>query len=254
MNMAAVKPGPPHRRPVDADLVWAVLLLVLCGVNIVADPELRGWAAAASAVTALSLSLGVALRRRVPERTLVLALAVCLAQIVWSGGPAVAAFAVYAIVCAAADLGARWAVRLALIGGLGAAALAAVRQDRGLGTAVEMTVALSVPIALSWALGFRARCRRCYRRQLAERADGLAQLRSDRHRAAVADQRAEICREMYDLTGHRVAGMVVHAEAADRVLDAAPERAGQSLHVIATMGRESEAELRRARTLLRDPE
>jgi hypothetical protein len=243
-----------RRHLTAADLCWALLLLVLCGVNIVLDSALRGWPAVAAGAVALTLATGVALRRRLPERALLLALAVCLVEIVRDDGLPAAALAVYAIVCAGAERGARWAVRLALYGGLAAAALTAVRASRGPGGTAELAVVLSLPIALSWAVGYRARCRRCHRKQLAERAELLARVRAVRHRAAVAAQRIEICREMYDLTGHRVAGMVVQADAAGRVLDAAPGQARQALSAIAGSGRESECELRHAVGLLRVPD
>ncbi|ARQ67673.1 DUF7134 domain-containing protein [Streptomyces marincola] len=248
----ARRPFPSRYRCPAVDCAAAAVLLALSAANIAADPALRGWAGAVSAVTALSLSVGVALRRRVPERTLLLALAVCLAQIVWSDGLVTVAFAVYAIVSAAADLGDVWAMRLALFGGLAAAVLTAVREGSGVGPALELALALAVPVTLSWAIGYRARCRRRYRAQLAERADALARLRHERERAAVAAQRVEICREMYDLAGHRVAGMVVHAQAAGRVLEAAPGAARRSLELIGTLGRASEAELRQVRALLRE--
>ncbi|MDT0344294.1 histidine kinase dimerization/phosphoacceptor domain-containing protein [Streptomyces litchfieldiae] len=241
----------PRRNPAATDICGALLVFALCVVNIAVDSSLHGWAAVVPATVAVALSLGVALRRRLPERMLLLALAGCLAEILRDGALPAAALAVYAIICAVADRGARWAVRLALAGGLGVAVLAAVRDADAPGAAIKTTVALSVPIALAWALGYRTRCRRCYRTQLAERAAGLAQIRAARQRAAVAAQRIEICREMYDIAGHRVAGMVVQAEAAGRVLDSAPGKARQALTVIAGTGRESETELRRARGLLR---
>ncbi|RBM07258.1 histidine kinase [Streptomyces sp. PT12] len=240
-----------RRHSTTVDLSLAALVLTLCAVNIAVDPSLRGHDGALAVLLMLSLTLGVALRQRVPEGTLLLALLACLTQIVWENEALWApSLAVYVIVCAVADRGAKWAARLALFGGIGATVFAAVRESRGAEGTAELVLGWSVPLTLAWALGYRARCRRCLGRQLAERAETAALMRSARREAALATQRIEIVREMYDITGQRVAGMVVQAEAADRMLDAAPGQARQALGAIASNGRESETDLRRTWGLL----
>ncbi|WP_159001108.1 DUF7134 domain-containing protein [Streptomyces sp. SBT349] len=241
-----------RRHAVEADLCWAGLVLVLCGVDMATAAPPGGTHLALSAVLALSLAAGVALRRRLPEPMLLVALLACLVQIVWQDQALWAsALAVYVIVFSVTDRGAWWAARLALLGGLGTVLLAAVREPRGAEAAADIVIGWSVPLTLSWALGFRARCRRCFR-TLAEGDDSVELMRSARREAALACQRIEIVREMYDITGQRVAGMVVQAEAADRVLDAAPGQARQALGAIVSNGRESETDLRRTLGLLSD--
>jgi len=75
-------------------------------------------------------------------------------------------------------------------------------------------------------------------------------------RLAAADERARVARELHDVVAHGVSLMVVHAEAADAVLDSDPAAARRSLRQAAETGRASVAELRRLLDLLRvtDPE
>ncbi|MGK5532242.1 histidine kinase dimerization/phosphoacceptor domain-containing protein [Streptomyces sp. URMC 129] len=244
----------PGRRPAWSDAGRALLLLALCGANIAADPGLRGGGLAVPVAVTAALAVGVELCRRLPERALLLAFAVVLIQIVWDDELPAASIALYVIVATVAARGAQWAVRLSLYGGLAATALAAARESDGPARALELALVMAAPLILSWALGYRARFLRRYRAQLAERDAGLGRIRAARWRAAVTAQRVRICEEMLDVAGHRVAGMVVQAEAADRVLDSAPGRAREALTTIAGTGRESESELRRARQLLRGQE
>ncbi|MFE0690504.1 DUF7134 domain-containing protein [Streptomyces xiamenensis] len=244
-----------RRLPINADGGWALLLLILCGSHIAVDPELRDSAAVVALVVGAIMSAAVAVRRRSPEKVLLLALVVCVVQIVLGFGPLSTMFAVFVAIATAANHGAPWAAWLALLGGLATALLAGVvtaaSQPDPLRMAFGVVLWLSVPFTLSWALGHRARFRRGYRRQLAERAASQASLDATCRRAALVTTRVEICREMYDITGHRLAGMVVQADAAGRVLATSPDQAGQALEAISEAGHASEHELRQARVLLR---
>ncbi|TDC23849.1 histidine kinase [Streptomyces sp. 8K308] len=245
-----------RRDLVDAWL--AVLVLALCALNVGLDEEWRGADLVVTVPLSLGASLAVALRRRMPERMLLLVLAGCLAQSLLGNALIATTPAVYAVVSAVAVRGAPWAVGLALVGGVTASVIGVVsstaRDEMPIGAATQVAIALLLPFTLSWALGYRRRFQRCYRHQLAERADSVERIDAVRRQAALAAQRAEICREMYDITGHRVAGMVVQAEAAGRVLDRAPGQARQALRTIAHAGRESETELRRMLGVLGDAE
>ncbi|TDC76981.1 DUF7134 domain-containing protein [Streptomyces hainanensis] len=248
-----------HDRTGRVDQVdaWlALLLLMLCVFNIAVDERLRGVDLLEAVPLALAMTAALAMRRRMPETTLLVALAAWVVQVVLENGLLATAPALYAVVSTVAVHGAPWAMGLALAGGLSASVLAATwsiaREDMPVGAAIQLAVAMLLPFSLSWALGYRARFRRCYRHQLAESADSSLRIDAARRQVALATQRAEICREMYDITGHRVAGMVVQAEAAGRVLDRAPGQARQALRTIASSGRESECDLHRTRGVLRD--
>jgi len=104
----------------------------------------------------------------------------------------------------------------------------------------------------AWLLGAYLRTRRLYVAELRERAARAERSREERARAAVADERARIARELHDAVAHGVTVMVVQAEAAEEVLSADPERARAPLRTIQSTGREALIELRRLLGILRE--
>lgn len=105
--------------------------------------------------------------------------------------------------------------------------------------------------ALSWVVGDRLRTRRAYYAELEERAARLHREREAQSKAAVAAERARIARELHDVVAHNVSVMVVQADGAAYVLDAAPDQAKQALATISATGRQALAEMRRLLGLLR---
>jgi signal transduction histidine kinase len=103
-----------------------------------------------------------------------------------------------------------------------------------------------------WLLGRWVRQRRRRTEDLEEHAAVLEADRDARARAAVADERARIAREMHDSVAHSVSVMVLQAGAAEQVLTVAPERARASLVTIQDTGRDAIVELRRMLGVLRD--
>ena len=86
-----------------------------------------------------------------------------------------------------------------------------------------------MPFALAWVLGDSMRTRRAYFAQLEERAARLEREREAQSKVAVAAERARIARELHDVVAHNVSVMVVQADGAAYVLDAAPDQAKQAL-------------------------
>ena len=84
---------------------------------------------------------------------------------------------------------------------------------------------MTVPFALAWVLGDSMRTRRAYFAQLEERAARLEKEREAQAKVAVAAERARIARELHDVVAHNVSVMVVQADGAAYVLDAAPDQA-----------------------------
>jgi signal transduction histidine kinase len=245
-----------RRHPTWVDSFWAVVLLVACGLWIAVD----GTVSTADRVIAIPLSIAlaavVALRRKAPERLLLVALAVGLLQLAAGvrTNPGDAAFLVIIYTCA--SNGKRWSSRVALIGGLAAAPLSMVRwpphsEYSTIWTTLLQTFFLTVIFALSWVIGDRLRTRRAYYAELEERAARLHREREAQSKAAVAAERARIARELHDVVAHNVSVMVVQADGAAYVLDAAPDQAKQALSTISTTGRQALAEMRRLLGLLR---
>ncbi|MFE9626974.1 sensor histidine kinase [Streptomyces sp. NPDC006527] len=247
-----------RRHPTGVDGFWALFLL---GISLTAETtrqEATGTDAPALVVPiVLLLCLVIALRRRMPEKMLVLAGALGLAQLVLDVPTTAADFAMLVIVYTVAATGARWASRLALAMGLCAATLAQLRwpsDQTGVAGNVALVVFQTVPFALAWVLGDSIRTRRAYFAQLEERAARLEKEREAQAKVAVAAERARIARELHDVVAHNVSVMVVQADGAAYVLDAAPDQAKKALETISSTGRQALAEMRRLLGVLRTGE
>ncbi|MFI6009875.1 sensor histidine kinase [Streptomyces sp. NPDC051243] len=251
-----------RRHPTWVDGFWAVFLLGISAVTVTVrdeggqNPPGTDSEAAIVAVV-LMLCLVIALRRRMPEKMLLLAIGVGLAQLVLNVATTPANFAFLVIVYTVAATGARWASRLALAAGLCAAPVAQLRwpeQDSSALGTVALMIFTSVPFALAWVLGDSIRTRRAYYEQLEERATRLEKEREAQAKVAVAAERARIARELHDVVAHNVSVMVVQADGAAYVLDAAPDQAKMALETISSTGRQALAEMRRLLGVLRTGE
>ncbi|MFF3326573.1 sensor histidine kinase [Streptomyces sp. NPDC002889] len=243
-----------RRHPTGVDSFWAVMLFGFSMLWVMEVPT-GLWPTISASVIVLLLSLVVALRRRMPEQMLVLAAVLGVAQLVLDVEVNPADFAMLVIIyTVAAHDGARWASRLALIGGPCAASLAQIRwpeEDTGTLGRVFLTVIMSLPFAFAWVLGDSIRTRRAYFAQLEERAARMEDERAAQAKVAVAAERARIARELHDVVAHNVSVMVVQADGAAYVLDAAPDQAKQALETISSTGRQALAEMRRLLGVLR---
>ncbi|WP_018548005.1 sensor histidine kinase [Streptomyces sp. LaPpAH-108] len=248
-----------RRHPTWVDCFWAVVLLGLSGVSVVnmdGTPNHHGTYAEAWAVSVVLCAV-LALRRRLPEMMLLVVLATGVAQLILDVQPVAADFAMLVITYTVAATGARWASRLSLGGSLVAASLAQLRwpneHTSGLGQ-IALAVFQTVPFALAWVLGDSMRTRRAYFAQLEERAARLEKEREAQSKVAVAAERARIARELHDVVAHNVSVMVVQADGAAYVLDAAPDQAKKALETISSTGRQALAEMRRLLGVLRTGE
>ncbi|WP_370413452.1 sensor histidine kinase [Streptomyces fradiae] len=253
-----------RRHPTGVDTFWAVVLFGFSLLWVASKPTgttgTGEGGPAAYAVVAALLSLVVALRRRMPEKMLVLTVLLGLAQLAFGLVPFMADFAMLVIIyTVAAHDGPRWASRLALAGGLSAATLSQLRwplEDGAESSAAKIffTVIMTVPFALAWVLGDSLRTRRAYFAQLEERASRLEKEREAQAKVAVAAERARIARELHDVVAHNVSVMVVQADGAAYVMDSSPETAKQALETISSTGRQALAEMRRLLGILRTGE
>jgi signal transduction histidine kinase len=87
-----------------------------------------------------------------------------------------------------------------------------------------------------------------------ERARRLELQREAESRAAVAEERARIARELHDVVGHAVSVMTVQASGVRRLLKPDQEREREALEIVEQTGREALAEMRRLVGVLRRPE
>ncbi|MEV4435882.1 sensor histidine kinase [Streptomyces sp. NPDC049585] len=243
-----------RRHPTCVDSFWAVLLL---GMSLLSAADFSGGSPAVPALLSLPLCLVVALRRRAPQKMLLLATATGVAQLALNQPAGVADFAMLVIVYTVASGHVRWASRFALAGSFVAAPLAQLRwpnPHNSLSTNLLVTVFLAVPFLLAWVLGDSMRTRRAYWAQVEERAKRLEKEREQQARMAVTAERARIARELHDVVAHNVSVMVVQADGAAYVLDASPDQAKQALSTISATGRQALAEMRRLLGVLRTEE
>ncbi|MFF0185050.1 sensor histidine kinase [Streptomyces sp. NPDC005244] len=248
-----------RRHPTWVDSFWAVALLGITGVNIVSvDGAADHHGSVAETLPiAFFLCVVVALRRRMPEKMLVLAAVMGFVQLVVDVEVMTADFAMLVIIYTVAADGARWASRFALAGGLCAGTLAQLRwpsNESGALGGVLIAIFQTVPFALAWVLGDSIRTRRAYLAQLEERAARLEKEREAQAKVAVAAERARIARELHDVVAHNVSVMVVQADGAAYVMDTAPDQAKKALETISGTGRQALAEMRRLLGVLRTGE
>ncbi|MFJ8790776.1 sensor histidine kinase [Streptomyces sp. NPDC102462] len=106
-------------------------------------------------------------------------------------------------------------------------------------------------LAGAWILGAYVRARRAYLAEFARRAELAESRRLALARAAVAEERARIAREIHDVLAHGVTVMVLNAEGARLARDSDPAAPDRALHTIGTTGRAALRELRQLLDVLR---
>ncbi|WP_432013726.1 sensor histidine kinase [Streptomyces cucumeris] len=245
-----------RRHPTGVDTFWAVLLFGV-GMLWYAEVSLGPGSRIAALPVILALCTTVALRRRAPEKMLVLATACGVVQLALGLEPNPADLALLLIVYNAAANASRGYSRFALAGALSATALASLRwpnENESGWQELISTIFVTIPFVLAWVLGDSMRTRRAYWAQLEERAARLEKEREAQAKVAVAAERARIARELHDVVAHNVSVMVVQADGAAYVMDASPEQARQALETISGTGRQALAEMRRLLGVLRTGE
>ncbi|GHH71149.1 two-component sensor histidine kinase [Streptosporangium violaceochromogenes] len=248
-------PVRPRARPGDRPSIPdAVLAVALAAVSALCAglPSLTGGPGEAGAA-ALSLiaagSLTVAARRRRPLAMLVLngAAGVTLAALGHAAWPLLPATLVL-VGTVAAHRGLALSL-CALAWGLACHAVSAsLTGGAGDWRAHLLTVVLT---ATAWVVGRSSRLRRAYLAELRDRAERVERAREADTRAARAEERSRIARELHDVVAHHVSVMTVQASAARRVLASDPDGAGEALSAIEETGRAAMAEMRNLVGVLR---
>lgn len=110
----------------------------------------------------------------------------------------------------------------------------------------------SLIIGGPWAAGLTIRLRRQSERSLTLRAVELERDQEAHARAAVADERARIARELHDVVAHAISVVVVQSRGGRKVLDRDPEAARTAFDSIERTGEQALGEMRRLLGMLRD--
>jgi signal transduction histidine kinase len=138
----------------------------------------------------------------------------------------------------------------AAIGFSSVAVVAQVDDRVGLAEAVTGCVMGGVICLIAYALQRRTRLAV----ELEERTARLEGEREERTRAAVAEERRRIARELHDVIAHTVSVMTVQAGAARLLLDEEPERAAGPLLSVEESGRQALTEIQRLLGVLGEDE
>jgi signal transduction histidine kinase len=119
---------------------------------------------------------------------------------------------------------------------------------------VDDAVFVIVVFGLAWLGGVVLHNRLARARETEERLARVEREREERARAAVAEERSRIARELHDVVGHHVSVMTVQAGAVRRLLREDQDREREALEVVEQTGREALAEMRRMVGVLRRAE
>ncbi|WP_290057182.1 sensor histidine kinase [Amycolatopsis solani] len=179
----------------------------------------------------LGQTLPLAVRSRWPAATLVVVATSFAAHEVLAYTPTVASLALYFALYSAGAREERFRLALPVALSVEYLAFAVLVTLRGSPSDLVPFVVYYAVLVLFWSLGVLVRQRR---RQEAERRRLTA-------RAAAADERARLARELHDVVTHHVTAMVVQADAA-RFLP--PENAPEAFKAITGSGRDALTELR----------
>ncbi|WP_345677972.1 sensor histidine kinase [Yinghuangia aomiensis] len=122
--------------------------------------------------------------------------------------------------------------------------------DRDIGF-VDVLANLAALFAV-WAFARSVGFRRAYTAELEARADRLMATREADTRAALAEERGRIARELHDVVAHHVSVMTVQASAAQRTIARDPDRAREAMSAVEQTGRAALVEMRRLVGILRN--
>ncbi|MCX4628406.1 sensor histidine kinase [Streptomyces sp. NBC_01443] len=248
-----------RRHPTGVDSFWAVLLVGLGMLQVAEDSFSSTTARLIAVPSVLAMGVVVALRRRWTQPMFWLAVGTGVYKLVTHTeviNSDLAMLIILYTVAASSEISRRMS-RTALAIGFLASPLYALRfqVDKGDARADFLfTLFAIVPFALAWVLGDSLRTRRAYYAQLVERNQRLEKEREAQAKVAVAAERARIARELHDVVAHNVSVMVVQADGAAYVMDAAPDQAKEALQTISGTGRQALAEMRRLLGVLRTGE
>lgn len=157
--------------------------------------------------------------------------------------------------CAALFLVGSLRDRFQAVAGLAVAeGVAAVVEHNDPTGGVGQFIVASIIFVIVWTIAFSVGRKSQEADEAKERAGRAEREREERARAAVAEERARIARELHDVVGHSVSVMTVQASGVRRLLRPDQQREREALLVVERTGREALAEMRRMVGVLRRPE
>lgn len=229
-----------ERRPSPGDYLIAALLTALAFVPTLSTIGVELGDLPERPVDALGMALllgqcaPLVIRRRWPWACLTIVGAAFALDQVLSYPLAFGSVGLYLALYSAGAHQDRFRLGLGALATVGYAALVATMFSLGTPNQMLDFLAFYLVLAVIWMAGTGMRR---WRAEEAERRRLAATV-------ATSDERARIARELHDVVTHHVTAMVVQADAAQYLLPAAPDRAGEGLAAISGTGRRALTELR----------
>jgi signal transduction histidine kinase len=242
-----------RRKSDAADTLLAVVLAALAELETwtVDSPDAPRPVLASAALVAM---LSLRWRRRAPLASATVTLGtIAVLSAFWRLDGAWVALAMLVPLYSVA---AHCELRPALIGavlGLVAGALGTLAEDNaGVGDFLTNYSFIAVVlVGLPWVGGRALRSRQLRAVALEDRAEALQRESEERARAAVAEERLRIARELHDVVGHSLGVIVIQAGAERATLAPEQETTRDTLVTIEQTGRQALGEMRRLLDMLR---
>ena len=234
-----------HRRVADP------VLAAFLAAPVIVDPQ-ADRPFGAQAVLVAGLVLPLIGRRRHPEAMTAVVLAAAWLGLLTGTWPVHLPIAHLSLHVMLYTLIVRGRRRASLVAGVAAAVFFAVWSVTALSgpDAGWSVLTYDLSLATVWLLAEYVRARRAYLESIARRAELADSERRALSRAAAAEERARIARELHDVLAHSVSVMVVNAEGAQLMRHTDPAAVDRTLQLVSDTGREALTELRRLLAVL----
>jgi signal transduction histidine kinase len=248
MGRLRSRPRLPALPPLAGDLLLALALTSVAQLEIWLTLESREPAVVAAATL---MTATIALRRHAPLFTVSVSAAALAAQslLTDAADAPLAQFVTFFV--AVYSVAAHCAPRRALFGGIAGLAAAWIATAREHGSGADEYAYVTLLVAGAWVSGWALRGRRLRASALEELADALDREREEKARAAVAEERTRIARELHDIVSHSISVIAVQTQAVRRRLGPGQEREIEDLRAVETTARQAMAEMRRLFGVLR---
>jgi len=243
MERVASLRGAARRHPYASDAVLAAALAVGAQLELWTNPAMTPRTVLVPC--SLAMTVAVVWRRRAPLLAVTVVSVAAAAQALLTDAVPAPLSPIVATGVVLYSVAAHDELRRAVAGGAVALAAAWIATGREHGSTVADYLYITLLVGAVWLAGLALRGWRLRAAALEDRTVVLEHERDERARAAVAEERERIARELHDVIAHCVSLIVVQAGAERRVLPAGQISTREALRSIERTGRQALVEMRR---------